>query len=136
MRLSAILMLLACLSLVNSLTIDEIEEIGTMKRIRSLLGDIKKTVHELNNAPGTKPICVLKICSHRVERPVIADHFRAAVKATGKWWDSLVESKLRRPSKPRDKAYRITDILLNRQWTLKNNLLDKIDKTIKMIILN
>lgn len=114
MRLSAILMLLACLALVNSSAIHEIEGIGTMKRIRSILGDIKKTVHELNNTPSTKPICVWKICSHFVKRPVIADHFRASMEETVNWWNSLFETKQRSPSKHQGKAYRITDVLLKR----------------------
>lgn len=98
MKLNAILMLLVCVALANSSAIDETEETGTVKRIRSR---------------PAQAICVWKICSKRVERPVIADHFTTAVKATRKWWHGLSENKRTRPNINRGRAFRITDILIN-----------------------
>lgn len=112
MKLNAILMLLACIALANSSAIDESEETGTVKRIRSILGDMKNTIRELNNRPSTQTICVWKICSKRVVRPVIADHFRAAKKATSKWWHGLFKNKQTRPNSSHGRAFRITDLLI------------------------
>ena len=115
MKLHAILMLSTCLALVNTLSIEEMEENSTRKSSVSFLGDMKRTVHELNTSPGIQLICVWKICSRRIRRPVIADHFRGIMKATNKWWDGLFDNKQRRPNINYNKAFRITDILLGRQ---------------------
>lgn len=82
-----------------------------MTKIKIVISYMKETLQELKNTPSTKQICVYKICSRPIPRPVIADDI-GHVKVTGKWWKERFKSELE-ASKPR-KYYKIADILLNK----------------------
>lgn len=109
MKLSAIFALLACLALVNSSAIEEKEETTSwtqlpmrmITRVKSMLGDMKRKLHVLNNTVSTNPRCLYKmpLCSRPNEKPVIADHFRGAAKSAGKLWRGLFDNKSEKQAK-------------------------------------
>lgn len=104
MRLSAIVTLLACLALVNLTAIEEKEEVTSlrlqlMRMMTRISGDIKKPVQVLNKTRSTKERCMYKIQSllcikPSLQRPMITDQFRGAMKSVGKWWKEYLQRKL------------------------------------------
>ena len=118
MKPSAILVLLASLALVSSSTIDAKEKSTSSKhlltqmmtRIKDMFGDMKQKVYKLNFTPSANPRCMYKmrLCSKPTERPVIADHFRSAMKSVGKWWKGLYKDEDVKSLSINGKEYRMS----------------------------
>lgn len=102
MRLSGIVTLLACLTLVNSTAIEEKEEATSlrqqlMRMMTRISGDMKEPVQVLKHTRSTKQRCMYKIqtllCFKASERPVITGHFKGAMKSVGTWWQEYLQRK-------------------------------------------
>lgn len=87
-----------------------------MSRMQRKLNDIKQMMMQPKDAPTASRAhrCVWKICSRPVQRPVITDHLKNALKSANKWWQGLFDTKqTKKPIMNRNK-YRITDIMFNK----------------------
>lgn len=99
MRPHGILMvLLVCLVVVNSTEMDKTEKGYSYKDIPGMIATqvkgfwsgFKNTVDELNNRPGTKQICVWKICSF--QGPI--NKKEPEVVTTDSWWNKMFKKTM------------------------------------------